>query len=365
MVVVIAAVVVLAVLICSFWLGAYVITLGRSRRVESPVPVARLQNLEGRDAVYAKMHRGGRVVLPVLRRVTFTSLGLGIIAAPWIVIYQFFSGLGDMSFGSKGRVLRVRSRAQLAELATGDGWSDDPITLQQPLVGRARDAIGELWLLTARMEHASVAAFSQLSLHLAALGAPSRLVERTHRAALEEIRHARRCFAIVRAITGVEHTAGPIVALQTSRPAPIDRARLALGSLIDGCLAEGIAADVAARGAATADEPAIRNALTMIAHDEAGHAELAWDVLAWALAHGDGDLHEAVAARVEVLTRELSPRLPDLPDLDAAVQRAYGIIDQDALGLLAEARVVAVRDRARGLLSAAQPAPATARRQAA
>lgn len=73
-----------------------------------------------------------------------------------------------------------------------------------------RDALAKLWLISARMEHASVAAFSQLSLHLAALGAPSELVERIHVAALDEIRHARRCYAIASAFAGKALTAGPI-----------------------------------------------------------------------------------------------------------------------------------------------------------
>ena len=56
--------------------------------------------------------------------------------------------------------------------------------------------LAEEWIENARSEHASVPAFSRLSLTLMSLGAPARLVEGAHRAALEEIEHARLAFAL-------------------------------------------------------------------------------------------------------------------------------------------------------------------------
>jgi hypothetical protein len=46
---------------------------------------------------------------------------------------------------------------------------------------------------------------------------------------------------------------------------------------------ETVAALEAAEGAAQALDPAIRTTLAAIARDEARHAELAWDFVAWAL----------------------------------------------------------------------------------
>jgi hypothetical protein len=154
------------------------------------------------------------------------------------------------------------------------------------------------------MEHASVAAFAQLSLYLSALGAPPALLERTHAAALDEIRHASRCFALASAYAGRPWTAGAIPALaQAGGAGPMSFARLACGSLVDGCLAEGLAADVAAAGAAAAVDPAIRATLTMIAEDETRHAELAWDVLAWCLAHGGAATQRGARAQRAVRDR--------------------------------------------------------------
>lgn len=60
-----------------------------------------------------------------------------------------------------------------------------------------RSALASRWLDSALLEHASIASFARFSLHLLAVGAPPELLERTQRAALDEIEHARLAFAIV------------------------------------------------------------------------------------------------------------------------------------------------------------------------
>jgi hypothetical protein len=315
-----------------------------------PIPEARTARPEGMDAARAKAHRVAARAPRKIRKGLTVSLGFGLIAAPWLFLYALFKSLSDLDM-TKGRVLRIKNRAQLPELATGDGWGAKEVVLEHTLTDDERRALGELWLLAARMEHASVAAFSQLSLHLSALGAPASLLTAAHRAALEEVRHAEQCFAIARAITSVAHTAGPIVALDRGGGPAIDLTRLAIGSLVDGCLAEGIASDVARQGSLRAEEPTIRATLAMIAREEAGHAELAWDVLGWCLARGGEPVYRAVADRVEALGGELAPRLPPIAGVDDAALARYGVIDQSALGAIASTRIAAVQERARGLLT--------------
>jgi hypothetical protein len=333
------------------WGGIKLVWRGLRESKRPPIPPARMANLEGADAAYAKTASVATRAPRKIAKGLAVTIGLGLIAAPWLVVYGLFRSLSDMDM-TKGRVLRIKNRAQLPELATGEGWSAAPVTLQIDLPTAERAVLGELWLLTARMEHASVAAFSQLSLHLSALGAPARLLAATHRAAIEEIVHAQHCFGIASAITGVAHTAGPIAALGDSGGSTtIDLTRLAIGSLVDGCLAEGIASDVATRGETLATEPAIRTTLAMIAREEAGHAELAWDVLAWCLETGNAAVRTAVATRIEALGEEVTPRLPNV--MGATHERAlatYGVIDQDTLGEIATARIAAVQHRARALV---------------
>jgi len=340
----------LVVVLCT-WGGVKLIARGVRESKAPPIPAARTANLEGMDAAYAKAHRVATRAPRKIGKGIAVSLGLGLIAAPWLFVYAVFKSLSDLDM-TKGRVLRIKNRAQLPELATGEGWSAEDVVFECALTSDERQALGELWLLTARMEHASVAAFSQLSLHLSALGAPARLLIATHRAALEEIRHAEQCFAIARAITGVAHTAGPIVALlDRGGGSPIDLTRLAIGSLVDGCLAEGIASDVARQSSVKAEEPTIRATLAMIAREEAGHAELAWEVLGWCLAQGGEPVHHAVASRIKALGAELAPRLPAIRGVDDAALTRYGVIDQDSLGAIASARISAVQERARSLLT--------------
>ncbi|HUQ08354.1 MAG TPA: hypothetical protein VM261_37945, partial [Kofleriaceae bacterium] len=111
---------------------------------------------------------------------TLVGLGIGAIA----VIHEFLTTpfLGEGS--SKGRLLRLRGKARLPDVTPGRGWADDATPRVAHLSAAERRTLAEAWLLSARMEHASIPAFAQLSLHLAALGAPSDLVERTHTAAL-------------------------------------------------------------------------------------------------------------------------------------------------------------------------------------
>ncbi|MDB4958259.1 MAG: hypothetical protein JWO36_5828 [Myxococcales bacterium] len=314
-------------------------------RPAPPIPVARDANPDMAHRAGAKL---GRFTVGIGRAIAFV-FGLGLMVWPWLLMW-LISSMSDGGHNSKGRVLRIRNRARLPERAEGAGWTDGAVTLQGSLAPQEQAVLGDLWLLTARMEHASIAAFSQLSLHLAALGAPARLLEWSHRAALEEIRHAQRCYAIASAITGQTHRAGPIVELATTRAETIDLRRLAVGSLVDGCLAEGMAADVAARSASRCEEPAMRATLDMIAREEQGHAELAWAVLEWAIDQGGETVHRAVAARLDKLAREVSPKMPPIAGLDDAVLARYGVLDQDTLGQIALARLATVQDRARGLL---------------
>jgi hypothetical protein len=202
----------------------------------------------------------------------------------------------------------------------------------------------------AQMEHASIAAFAQLSLHLGALGADSDLVERTHLAALDEIRHARRGFAIASAYGGAAVSAGPIAELRTPDASEIDFVRLALGTLIDGCIAEGVASDVTGAASTQAIDPVVRDTLAMIASDEARHAELAWDVLAWCLDTGGAAVRDAVAFRLNVLDRQISDPAPELEGIPRDQLAEHGILDQDSIGEITARRLAAAKDRAAGLL---------------
>lgn len=136
----------------------------------------------------------------------------------------------------------------------------------------------------ARIEYASVASFGELGLQLMALGAPTALVARCHRAAIDEIAHAS---ALDRLAGGDGSRFGAIPHLLGRRIGSRFRgrkgllARMAVTSYRDGWLNEGLsAADMEARAqrAGSAEE---RRALERIAAEERGHANLGRDVVLW------------------------------------------------------------------------------------
>jgi hypothetical protein len=188
----------------------------------------------------------------------------------------------------EGRPLRVRGRIVAAPLAASEGWRGPNAAPDvSALSSGAREVLAKRWAEAARSEHASVPAFSRLSLTLMSLGAPADLVEGAHRAALEEIEHARMTFALAGAYAGAELAPGPLPEL---RVAPATTAtsssQLAAESLIDGCLNEGFAAAAATTAGARARDAVIREAWATIARDEASHAELAWRIVGWCLDQG-------------------------------------------------------------------------------
>jgi hypothetical protein len=228
----------------------------------------------------------------------------------------FLYAIRDLSF-KFGRPLRVNGRPRLCRRRRGTGSHDDARPSVAGLGAWRRVWLGERWLTAARAEHASVPAFAQLGAQLAAVGAPAALVARCEAAAADEVRHARRCFAISRTYAGIDWAAGAMPAVV---PPPAELPTLAVESLVDGCVGEGIAADYAYAGAARATDPVIRSSLEMIARDEAEHAELAWAVIEFCVerdgAHVRAALADAIAAS------SVAPRVSPGPiELDRATRR--------------------------------------------
>jgi hypothetical protein len=172
-------------------------------------------------------------------------------------------------------------------------------------------AAGQAWLDDACMEHASIASFARFSLQLIALGAPPDLIAEAHRAGLDEIEHARHCFAIASRLLGRPVGPGPLpmadVTIETSL------AHVAAETVREGCVGETLASLYAREQRDVARDPEIRDALEVIAEDEARHAELAWRFVRWALANGGPEVREAVTRAFE----EALSTLPIPPGLDA------------------------------------------------
>jgi hypothetical protein len=212
-----------------------------------------------------------------------------------------------------GRPIRDdEGRAQLAPTRTSAEWKDALVLACAfaDMTADARAAAARAWAENGAMEHASVAAFARLSLELMALGAPACLVDGAHAAAREEIRHATRAYAIASALAGTEIGPGPLALAPSARP--VDLVTLARETFRDGCIGETTAAIEAAELRERADHTEIRDALDVVARDEAGHAELAFRIIAWAVSRGGAPVARAIAAELAI-----APATPALAEVVA------------------------------------------------
>jgi hypothetical protein len=105
--------------------------------------------------------------------------------------------------------------------------------------------------------------------------------------------------------------------------------RLATEALWDGCVAEGVAAAVARRSLPLARDEATHRALSIIARDEQGHADLAKHVVAHCLSVGGRPIRDALVESFESGRAAEEARFDDEPDdeasLDADLAQRHGL----------------------------------------
>jgi hypothetical protein len=200
----------------------------------------------------------------------------------------------------RGRPARVDGDPKFAVIGASAAWHAELAFSVEPDATQA-----DKWLAAAKLEHASVAAFSATSIRLMALGAPPALIAGAHRAALEEIEHARIAFALASAYanTPLSPAAFPEV-----RATPMTLHELAIETFVDGCIGETVAALEAEREAAEAP-PALAGMLRTIAAEEATHAALAWQIVAWCVQQDRSILDELYAdnAPADVMREIIAP----------------------------------------------------------
>ncbi len=229
-----------------------------------------------------------------------------------------------------GRPYFVDGEPRVAPAVRGaQGWSQGELPrlpVVDSLTAAERADLAAAWTADALLEHASVASFARSSLTLLAAGAPSELVAQAHQAALDEVRHARLCFALATAYAGEPVAPGPFPVGDRVDVSP-SLAALAASTVREGCIGETLAAILAAEQLARATDPAVQAALSVIADDEARHAELAWRTVAWAVQTGGSAVRAAVAAAFDsALAAPAPPAEPGARDHGAAYG-AHGRLD--------------------------------------
>lgn len=194
------------------------------------------------------------------------------------------------------------------------------------------DALGAYLARCAHLEAASVYAFVELADQLAGLGAPAGLIARCRVAAVEEQRHAWALGELA-AARGAEVVPPQHRACDASLPA------IAAHNAVEGCVHEAWAAVGAAWQAVRARDPGLRAAFAPIAVEEAGHAQLAWDLHTWLIGQLDDDgrasvlaaQRAAIAALPGLAAAEVGPPELGLPGPDVlaamATRFAAGLAD--------------------------------------
>jgi len=190
-----------------------------------------------------------------------------------------------------------------------------------------RSALSGEWARAAQFEHASIASFSRFSLELLAVGAPPELVEGAHRAALDEVAHARASFALASVYAGSALGPGAL-ALGPEVFESVALVPIVKSAVVEGCINETLAALEAEAGAAAAKPEVVREFLTTIARDEGEHAALSFRFVRWALELGSGTVRsaarECAASEVARVKREHALEGP----LDASFARHGRIVGQ-------------------------------------
>ena len=260
--------------------------------------------------------------------VTYVGLGLATLT----VIF----GWAAMQLPTGGRPLHVPGRpapvrAALVMVDDRRGGAD-----RRRCAGEetTRTRIAAHWAAEASAECASIPAFLALARDLRRAGAPASLVRAAQHAAREEATHTRLCTAMAS-----RHAGATIHAITPTVPEAVDAdhaallERIALESLWDGCVAEGAAAAGARRSARRARDGAARDALEVIARDEAGHSALARDILAFCRSTGGRRVRHALGESIERRRAPEETRLdastdePSTMSIDRDVAQAHGVPD--------------------------------------
>jgi hypothetical protein len=207
------------------------------------------------------------------------------------------------------RPFLVGSSLRTAKVQMRDDWSVELSPIED-IDSRLAGALAASWLKDALEEHASIAAFARFTMLLLSVGAPPELVAGSQRASLDEIRHARACFAL--AARYGARAVGPGALRVADSLGALSLADLAALTVQEGCVGETLGALLAGEQLARASEPDVVRILRKIAADESRHAELSWQFVKWAVQIGGASvatrvreqLHHTIAEVENVVVRD-------------------------------------------------------------
>src|SRR5688572_22789428 len=187
---------------------------------------------------------------------------------------------------------------------TGSAAWDELRAIARGLEPALAARIAGEWARDAQFEHASIASFGRFALELLAVGAPSELVESAHRAAIDEIEHARLCFSLASIYGGEPVGPGPL-SIDANAFATPELRSMVHATVLEGCVNETLATLEARSARELAGPRAVREALRAIERQESDHASLAFRFVSWAIQIGGHDLRDAARGAFELADRQV------------------------------------------------------------
>jgi hypothetical protein len=258
-----------------------------------------------------------------------------------------------------GRPLMIDGAPRVAALAPRGDWCSterredglDPVTTQE---------LARAWRSDAALEHASVASFARFALQLVAVGAPPELLTDALRAGMDEVEHTRRCLALAARYDG--EALGPTTLACAADGLTTSLSAVAAAAVREGCVGETCSALLAMAQRQRATDAFAHAALDRIAEDEAGHAELSWRFIAWALSTGGPAVREVVREAFGQAIADPPVAVPGPRGaVDPAAWTAHGRLHaQEARKVLEDALQRVVRPTADALLGGSVPPPGPA-----
>ncbi len=211
-----------------------------------------------------------------------------------------------------GRPFLVGGRQRLAPVVGDSETTPASHGQTGALAGERRARLAASWTQSARLEHASIAAFARFTAQLLAQGAPLELVAKSREAMADEARHTELCLDLAASYGGDRPVLGRLDVRGSIGGESIEDILTAV--VAEGCVGETVAAAQAAALAREVDNPNVRGVYQTIAADELRHAALAWKYLTWAI--GQERLRVDVARVLRRAARSLELCGGDSPTAD-------------------------------------------------